>query len=289
MSDSPPTLDHYVTLRDGLRMFCREYGAAHRGGPAVLCLPGLTRNSRDFESLARGLADRWRVLTPDLRGRGRSDHDPNWSQYQPLTYVADVGELLPKLDAARVVVIGTSLGGLCAMLMAALNPAALAGVVLNDVGPEIDPAGVARIAGYVGKLPPVRSWEEAAAQARQINGAALPDFTDDDWLRFARAAYRDDGSGRPVLDMDPKIGDAMRESPAGAAPDLWPLYGRLGKVPTLAIRGATSDILSAATFAKMAQVKPDLRTLVVPGRGHAPTLDEPACRLAIREFLESIA
>jgi pimeloyl-ACP methyl ester carboxylesterase len=281
-------LEHFVTLRDGLKMYCREYGAAHRAGPAVLCLPGLTRNSRDFEPLARSLADRWRVLTPDLRGRGRSDYDPNWQQYQPLTYVADVGELLQWRGEARVVVIGTSLGGLIGMLMAALNPAALAGLVLNDVGPELDPAGLARIAGYVGRLPPVRTWEEAAAQARLVNGASLPDYTDADWLRFAQAAYRDDGHGRPVLDMDPRIGDAMRAAPTGAAPDLWPLYGMLAKVPVLAIRGATSDILSAATFTKMAQLKPDLRTLLVPGRGHAPTLDEPACRVAIRSLLEAI-
>lgn len=289
MNDTSAHLEHFVTLRDGLKMYCREYGAANRDGPAVLCLPGLTRNSRDFESLARGLSDRWRVLTPDLRGRGRSDYDPNWQQYQPLTYVADVGELLQQRGESRVVVIGTSLGGLIAMLMAALNPAALAGAVLNDVGPEIDPAGLARIANYVGKLPPVRTWDEAAAQARLVNGVALPDYTEEDWMRFARAAYRDDGAGRPVLDMDPRIGDAMREAPAGAAPDLWPLFGLLAAVPTLAIRGETSDILSAATFAKMAQLKPDLRTLLVPGRGHAPTLDEPACRVAIRAFLESIA
>ncbi len=289
MNDAIGCEEHFVTLRDGLRLYCREYGAAHRHGPAVLCLPGLTRNSRDFEPLARDLSNRWRVLTPDLRGRGRSDYDPQWQNYQPLTYVGDVGELLQQRGAARVVVIGTSLGGLIAMLMSAMNPAALAGVVLNDVGPEIDPAGLLRIAGYVGKLPPVHTWADAAAQARLVNGASLPDFTDDDWDRFARAAYRDDGEGRPVLDMDPKIGDAMREAPAGAAPDLWPLFGLLAKVPTLAIRGETSDILSAATFATMLERKPDLRTLRVPSRGHAPTLDEPVCRATIRAFLESIA
>ena len=221
-------------------------------------------------------------------GAGVPVYDPQWHNYQPLTYVADVGELLQQRGEARVVVIGTSLGGLIAMLMAALNPAALAGVVLNDVGPEIDPAGLARIAGYVGKLPPVQTWQDAAAQARLVNGASLPDYTDEDWMRFARAAYRDDGHGNPVLDMDPKIGDAMREAPAGAAPDLWPLYGMLAKVPVLAIRGETSDILSAATFATMLERKPDLRTLRVPARGHAPTLDEPVCRAAIHAFLESI-
>jgi pimeloyl-ACP methyl ester carboxylesterase len=289
MNDTSGYLEHFVTLRDGLRMYCREYGAEHRGRPAVLCLPGLTRNCRDFESLARGLSNQWRVLTPDLRGRGRSDYDPTYANYQPLTYVADVGELLQQRGEPRVVLVGTSLGGLIAMLMGALNPAALAGVVLNDVGPEINPAGLARIAGYVGKLPPVRSWEDAAAQACLVNRASLPDYTHEDWMRFAHATYRDDGQGRPVLDMDPKIGDAMREAPSGAAPDLWPLYGMLAKVPTLAIRGETSDILSPATFATMLERKPDLRTLVVPSRGHAPTLDEPQCRAGIRAFLESIA
>ncbi len=288
MNDVAGYLEHFVTLRDGLRMYCREYGAERRDGPAVLCLPGLTRNSRDFQSLARGLSDGWRVLTPDLRGRGRSDYDPEWRHYQPLTYVADVGELLQQRGEARVVVVGTSLGGLISMLMAAMNPAALAGVVLNDVGPEIDPAGLQRIAGYVGKLPRVRNWQDAAAQARLVNSLALPDFTDEDWMAFARATYRDDGSGNPVLDMDPLIGEAVRETPAGAAPDLWPLYGMLAQIPVLAIRGEHSDILSASTFAQMIERKSDLRTLVVPGRGHAPTLDEPICRSAIRTFLEAI-
>jgi pimeloyl-ACP methyl ester carboxylesterase len=289
MSDGPAPVDHWIVLRDGLRMYCREFGSQHRSRPALLCLPGLTRNSRDFEALATSLADRWRVLTPDLRGRGRSDHDPNWQQYQPMTYVADIGELLQQRGESRVVVVGTSLGGLLAMLMAALHPAALAGAVLNDIGPELDPRGLARIASYVGKLPPVSTWDEAAAQSRFVNGAALPDFTDEDWHRFARATYRDDGAGRPVLDMDPRIGDAMREAPAGAAPDLWPLFGMLEHVPVLAIRGETSDILSPETFARMRAIKPDLRTLTVARRGHAPTLDEPESRVAIRGFLESLA
>lgn len=288
MIDNPAPVEHWIVLRDGLRMYCREYGPQHRSRPALLCLPGLTRNSRDFDGLAASLADRWRVLTPDLRGRGRSDHDPNWRQYQPMTYVADIGELLQQLGEPRVVVIGTSLGGLLAMLMAALHPAALAGAVLNDIGPELEASGLARIATHVGRLPPVSTWDEAAAQARFVNGAALPDYTDQDWRRFARATYRDDGTGRPVLDMDPRIGDAMREAPVGAAPDLWPLFGMLSGVPVLALRGETSDILSPATFAKMSAIKPDLRTLTVPRRGHAPTLDEPECREAIREFLEAM-
>ena len=280
--------EHFVLLSDGLRMYCREYGAGHVDAPAVLCLPGLTRNCRDFEALANWLATTHRVLTPDLRGRGRSDHDPNWHNYQPLNYVADVVHLLRALGAGRVVVIGTSLGGLVAMIMATLQPAALAGVVLNDIGPELDPAGLARIGRHVGQLPPVADWNEAAAQARQVNAAALPDLTDEQWMAFARRIYREDASGRPVLDMDPMIGAAMRET-AGSAADLWVLYRSLADVPTLAIRGALSDLLSAGTLLRMQQLKPDLRTLVVPERGHAPTLDEPESRAAIRALLESIA
>jgi pimeloyl-ACP methyl ester carboxylesterase len=279
--------EHFVTLRDGLRMYCREYGpnvGVADVGAAVLCLPGLTRNCRDFESLARALAPRHRVLTPDLRGRGRSDRDPVWQNYQPLTYAQDVGELLAALRAPRVVLIGTSLGGLIAMILAMMKPECLAGVMLNDIGPELDPRGLARIASYVGKLPPVTTWQEAAAQAKLVNGGALPDFTDEDWMRFARAAYRDDGAGLPLLDMDPRIGDAARQS-GGAAPDLWMLFRALRAVPTSVLRGELSDLLAESTVERMLREKPDLRVTVVPGRGHAPTLDEPVSRAAIEQLL----
>jgi pimeloyl-ACP methyl ester carboxylesterase len=291
MADAAHWLEHRIPVADGLSLYCREYrprGDVPAASPAVLCIPGLTRNSRDFEALALWLSTTHRVLTPDLRGRGRSDYDPDPRRYQPLTYVGDLTTMLQALGAQRVFWIGTSLGGLLAMLMAAMRPALLAAVVLNDVGPEIDPAGAARIAGYVGRLPPVRTWEDAAAQARLVNGLALPDFTDDDWMRFARRAYRDDGAGHPIVDMDPRIGDAVRET-AGPAPDLWPVFRALASVPTLAIRGALSDILSAQTLAKMREVKPNLETLVLEGRGHAPTLDEPACRSAIRALLEQVS
>ena len=288
MDETASIFEHRVPTRDGLSLYCREYRPSRpSSAPAVLCLPGLTRNSRDFASLAEWLAVTHRVLTPDLRGRGLSDHDPNWRNYQPMTYVGDIGTLLAALAAPRVIVIGTSLGGLLAMMMAAMLPNALAGVVLNDIGPEVDKVGTDRIAGYVGKLPPVVTWQDAAAQARLIHGRAMPDFTDADWLRFVQCTYRDDGTGHPRLDMDLRIGDAMREA-AGPLPDLWPLFRLLAKVPTLAIRGATSDILSAATFARMQQENPDLQVLTVPNRGHTPTLDEAVCRGAIRALLERI-
>jgi len=288
MVESAATVEHRVPTRDGLMLFCREYRPLQSSAaPTVLCLPGLTRNSRDFSSLAEWLARTHRVLAPDLRGRGLSDHDPNWKNYQPLTYVGDIGTVLTALSTPRVIVIGTSLGGLLAMMMAAMLPGVLAGVVLNDIGPEIDKTGTDRIADYVGKLPPVVTWDDAASQARLIHGPAMPDFSQEDWLEFVHRTYRDDGTGHPRLDMDPRIGDAMRET-AGPAPDLWPLFRLLRDVPTLAIRGEMSDILSAATLARMQQEKPDLQVLSVPNRGHAPTLDEPECRGAIRALLERV-
>jgi pimeloyl-ACP methyl ester carboxylesterase len=288
MDRRPEFLEHRVVLADGLRMYCRDYPAARPGDrPTVLCLPGLTRNCRDFEGLASALAGRHRVLTPDLRGRGGSDRDPEWRHYQPLNYVADVAHLLRVLGAGRVVVIGTSLGGLIAMLMAALQPEALAGVVLNDIGPELEPTGISRIGTYVGQLPPLRTWNEAAAQARRVHEGVLPDLGEAGWMAFARRVYREESPGLIVPDMDPMIGVAMRET-AGQAADLWVLYRALNEVPTLAIRGELSDLLSADTLRRMKETKPDLQTLVVPRRGHAPTLDEPECRRAIAEFIEPI-
>jgi len=161
--------------------------------------------------------------------------------------------------------------------------------VLNDIGPEVDPTGLARISRYIGLLPPVKSWREAANQARTIYGEALPDFAPEDWDRYARLGYRENEHGIPCLDLDPMVGEAARlASGTGPAPDLWPVWSLLQSLPTLAIRGAHSDILSVATFERMAREKPDLERLTVANRGHAPTLDEPACRQAIDRFLSRL-
>jgi pimeloyl-ACP methyl ester carboxylesterase len=286
-----PWQDHFFASADGLRLYYRDYPAQVSPGASprapVLCLPGLTRNSRDFESLATHLARERRVLSPDLRGRGRSQYDPEWRNYHPGTYVVDLGLLLAAAGVARVVVIGTSLGGLLAMLLAASRPQSLCGAVLNDIGPEVEAEGIARISGYVGRGAPVATWEAAAAQVRAINEAAFPDLTDAEWLAFARRTCREvDGVIR--VDMDPMIGEAVRASPAGAAPDLWPVYAALAPLPVLAIRGELSDVLSTATFDRMLREKPDLLRVLVPRRGHAPSLDEPECRAAIDAFLEGL-
>jgi pimeloyl-ACP methyl ester carboxylesterase len=280
--------DRYFESSDGLTLYYREYPAATTGRLPVMCLPGLTRNSRDFEALALRLqrAGR-RVLTPDLRGRGRSQHDPNWSNYHPGTYLGDLERLQEAADAERVVIVGTSLGGILAMLIAATRPQAIAGAVLNDVGPEIAPEGLQRISQYVGRHAPVGSWEEATEQVRSTYGLALPGLTDEEWLAFARRSYVEVG-GVPRLDMDPMIGEAVRAAPAGAAPDLWPAYAALAPLPALALRGELSDVLSESTFERMAREKPDLRCVSVARRGHPPLLDEPECLTAIDEFIAAL-
>lgn len=279
--------DRYFSSADGLRLYYRDYACSEAGRVPVLCLPGLTRNSRDFESIALRIRRSRRVLSADLRGRGLSQHDPNWRNYHPGTYVVDVARLLADAGVPRVIVLGTSLGGILAMVIAATASQALAGVILNDVGPEVAPEGLQRIASYVGRNDPVRNWHEAAAQARATYGLAWPEATDEDWMSFARRSYTD-VDGVPQLAMDPMIGEAVRAAPAGAAPDLWPVFAALRPIPTLALRGALSDVLSQDTFDRMAREKPDLERVTVARRGHPPMLDEPECVAAIEQFLARI-
>jgi pimeloyl-ACP methyl ester carboxylesterase len=269
--------------RDHLSLFYREFGRRDAVGTSVLCLPGLTRNSKDFVALASRLALHHRVLCPDLRGRGRSQRDPNQDNYHPHAYLEDIWELLATTDTPQVVVIGTSLGGLLAMMMAAVRPERVAGVVLNDVGPEISPEGLTRITEYIGRLPQVHDWTQAVAQCKQVYGLALPDLTEEQWEQFTRRQYAEDASGMIRLEYDPRLGDALR-SAGGELPNAWSLFHALSHVPTLAFRGAISDILSARVFDKMAKVKPDLKRVVVPDRGHVPLLDEPECREALEDF-----
>lgn len=273
---------------DGLQLYYRDYpAAAPSPGLPVLCLPGLTRNSRDFEQLAVRLQRDRRVLCADLRGRGRSQHDPNWQNYHPGTYLADITGLLQDAGVERCVFFGTSLGGILTMLMAATQPPRVAAAILNDIGPEVDPVGLARIAQYVGKAPPVRTWAEAVAMVRATYEFALPGLSDEQWLEYTRRSYSD-VAGVPHLDMDPNIGVAVRAAPAAAAPDLWPVFDALAAIPTLVLRGASSDILSAATLDRMQARKPDLARVDVPNRGHVPLLDEPEAVAAIDAFLAGV-
>lgn len=279
--------ERWFESADGLRLYYRDYAAQAPGQLPVLCLPGLTRNSRDFEHVALRLRRERRVLCADLRGRGKSQHDPNWQNYHPGTYLGDIARLLDHAGVERCVFFGTSLGGILSMLTAAKQPQRIAAAILNDVGPEVDPAGLARIASYVGRYPPARTWPEAVAIVRASYELALPDLTDEQWADFTRRSYSD-VDGVPRLDMDPNIGEAVRAAPAAAAPDLWPVFAALAPVPTLVLRGATSDILSRATFDRMQAQKPDLVPVEVPNRGHVPLLDEPEAVTAIDAFLARV-
>lgn len=280
------------TSMDGLSLHARDYAPA--AGPArlaVICLHGLTRNARDFETLApRMAAAGRRVLALDVRGRGRSAWDPNPMQYNPAVYAGDVAALMAQAGLARALFVGTSMGGLITMTLAALRPDLVGGAVLNDVGPEVGAAGLARIAGYVGGAPAVADWAEAAAYARATNGSALPGLSDEDWARFARRIFRQGDDGRLSLDYDPAISEVFKvaptAAPAAAPPDLWPLFAGLATGrPMLLIRGETSDILEAATADRMAAVAPHMARAEVAGVGHAPTLEEPSAVAAIDEFL----
>ena len=277
---------YWFDSHDGLRLHTQVYPGPAADAPPVLCLHGLMRTSRDFEELAPHLAARYRVIVPDMRGRGLSARDPNFNNYQLPVYLRDVQALLAGLGVGRVAIIGTSMGGLMAMLLAVTQPQLLGGIVLNDVGPEVERRGLERIRGYAGKSTAVKNWDEALVQVRNVYAAAWPDLSEARWERLVRRSYRENAQGIPEVDADPLIGEPLRNI-ASAAPDLWPYWKALAAVPVLAIRGAHSDILSEATLARMQREKPDLRSLTVANRGHPPLLDEPAAVAAIDDFLRS--
>lgn len=272
--------DLFWQSHDGLRLYSRVYEGPSAAAATVLCLHGLTRNSRDFEDLAPYLQRRYRVIVPDVRGRGRSARDPNPQNYQPAIYIQDIVGLLDAVGADRAAVIGTSMGGLLGMMMGVGHRARVAGLVLNDMGPEVDPAGLERIKGYAGKLPPPKNWDDAIAQTQFMFGSAWPDLPAERWAALTRRGYREDDKGALSVDADPMIGEMLRAAPPATA-NLWPFWSALRGIPMLAIRGAHSDILSAATFAKMKEQMPELKQLEVARRGHVPLLDEPECLAAI--------
>ncbi len=284
------------TSADGLTLHAHDHAAGGVGDRgAVICLHGLTRNGRDFEDLApRIAATGRRVLTVDVRGRGGSDRDPNPANYNPLIYAGDVISLMASAGLPGAIFIGTSMGGLITMTLSAMRPDLIAGIVLNDVGPEVGAAGLARIAGYVGGGSEVRTWEEAGAYCRGINGEALPGLSDADWVRFARRVFRQAPFGTLALDYDPAISNAFKtpDAPSAAAvpPDLWPLFTAMsaGK-PLLLVRGALSDILEAQVADRMGEVAPQMVRVDIPGVGHAPTLEEPAATAAILSFLADLS
>jgi pimeloyl-ACP methyl ester carboxylesterase len=280
---------------DGLTLFARDYAAA--AGEArlpVICLHGLTRNSLDFEDLAPWIAAQGRrVIAMDMRGRGLSANDPQPARYQPKTYAADVLGFMDALGIARAVFIGTSMGGIITMAIAAKRDGAIAAAVLNDVGPVLSPVGLQRIAGYVGKSAPVASWNEAAARIRSINAVAFPHNSDAEWLRWAQRAFRQQDDGSFISTYDPAI--ALPFQGTHIAPNWFKtliaklLFKRLAKRrPTLLVRGGISDLIGADEVGWMQAAAPQLQVAEVPGIGHAPMLNEPEAQAALTEFLRTL-
>lgn len=273
----------------GLQLYARRYprrpgGTVTEDRVPVVCIPGLTRNCRDFESLAVHLSATCEVLTPDLRGRGRSDHDPDWRNYRLDVYVADIMAWLDYLQLSRVVIVGTSLGGLVGMFVGAQYRARLAGLVMNDIGPQFSPVGMMRIASSVGTAAVVSRWEQAEADTRSGYAHVMPDFTSEEWQNFTRQIYHEEAPGRIVRDMDPLLGKALRDT-SMPVPDFWGAFAALEGLPLLVLRGELSDLLDDATLERMRATLPQLQRVTIPRRGHTPTLDEPESRRAIDEFL----
>lgn len=279
--------DRYWTSGDGLRLHFRNYdGDSTR--PPVICLPGLTRNARDFEDLAASLSSKWRVICPEMRGRGDSDYAKDPMTYTPLHYLQDVEALLTQEGIDRFVSIGTSLGGLLTMLLAISNPQRIAGAVLNDVGPEVSPAGLERIRGYVGQGRNFETWMHAARALQESSGDVYPDWDITQWLRYAKRIMVLGTGGRIAFDYDMKIAEPF-EAPEGATPqvDMWPMFDALATRPLMVLRGQNSDILTAETAAKMA-TRPGVELVTLPRIGHAPTLDEPESVAAIESLLARV-
>jgi pimeloyl-ACP methyl ester carboxylesterase len=279
----------YNSADGALRLHAEECGP--RNAPlTVLCLHGLTRNGRDFEALANHLSTDYRVITADQRGRGRSQWDPDPSNYKLPVYAMDMTCLLDQLQLERVVLIGTSMGGLISMTMAASQPARVQGIILNDIGPEVPAAGIRRLREALNTPAEISTWADAAKRAKWVNGQALPEYDQSDWDAFARRTYVEDATGRPVPAHDPAILRALNETsePNAPARTLWPLWPKLASIPMLAIRGETSDFLSAEILENMVARHPNLTALTLPNRGHAPMLDEAQAVAAIDHFLKGL-
>jgi pimeloyl-ACP methyl ester carboxylesterase len=286
-----PFRERRWTSRDRLSLYARDYPVAgEETGLPVICLHGLTRNSRDFEEVAPLIAG-WgrRVIAADVRGRGQSDRDPNPYNYQPKIYARDVVEMMGALNIDRAVFLGTSMGGIITMTLMAIRPKAIAAAILNDVGPAVAPEGIARILSYAGKPSEVRDWADAADYVRRTNKVALPHYGQADWDKFARRTFREGPAG-PELDYDPAINIPLSKPPSRLA--LWLagyLFRKLARSrPTLLIRGGMSDIISPEIAERMQRAAPKMKRADVSGVGHAPMLTEPEAVDAIKQFLRTV-
>lgn len=286
-SETRPYADGHYFVTDGLKLYYRDYPGGSPERPPLLCLHALTRNSSDFAAFAELYSPRFRVIAPDFRGRGSSDYDPLPARYNPLTYAGDVLQLLDELKLDRAVFVGTSLGGLVTMAVAAAAPQRIAGAILNDVGPELSQAGLDRIMSYLGKDASFKSWDEAAEAIADNNRHLPKSYTHADWLAMAHRMCRE-RNGLIVYDYDMAIAVPLASAPTPTV-DLWPFFAALAQKPLLVVRGEYSDLLSPETLERMRRAAPSASFAEVPGVGHAPTLGEPEALKAIDSFLRGLA
>ncbi len=280
--------DGYWWSNDALRLHYRDY-PGREDRPPILCLPGLTRNARDFADLAERLKGEWRVICPELRGRGESAYAKDPMTYVPLVYLQDIERLIAELGLEKIVLIGTSLGGILTMLIGSTGRAEIAGALLNDVGPVLEQAGLDRIRGYVGRQASWPTWLHAARAIAVNNGEAYPDYSLADWIDMAKRLCRLTQAGRVTYDYDMKIAEPFRLPGGEGGVDLWPAFGSLRNTPLTLVRGEYSDILSDATAREMAVRHEGLDYVTVPRTGHAPTLNEPPAAAAVDRLLSRVA
>lgn len=281
--------DIRFTAHDGLTLYARHYGEGARGARPVICLPGLTRNSSDFHDLASFLANHpsrpREVYCPDYRGRGKSDWDADWRNYSPFIELLDLLDLMAIRGLHRVAVVGTSRGGIISMLLALMRPAALAALVLNDIGPEIETAGLARIMGYAGKVPLPGDWQEARDLVRSMNKRFFTNLSEAEWADLASQFFAEE-NGRPAPGYDPKLSNALSEIDISQKiPTMWTQFEALKNIPVLVLRGENSDLLSAKTVAEMAERHPRLASVTVHAQGHAPLLKDRFTIGIIADFM----
>lgn len=282
--------DFFYSAQDGLRLHARVYGQSGSKALPVVCLPGLTRNARDFHELARILSSDEgaprQVVCFDYRGRGQSEYDRKWSNYNVQTEAGDVIAGLTALGIGHGAFIGTSRGGLIIMVLAAMRPALLRKVIFNDVGPVIEGEGLALIRSYLTRAPKPRSWGDAVAILKGTNASYFTALSEGDWERSARAFYRDD-KGKPVADFDPKLVRTLTSIDLNdPLPVLWPQFAGLNRIPLMTIRGKNSKLLSAETMAEMERRHPGMECVVVEGQGHAPFLETAGLPERIGAFLK---
>lgn len=284
--NAPHKRDIYYRSQDGLRLYAADYGPTD-AALTVLCMHGLTRNHKDFEPLIARLNLPCRFIAVDVRGRGASDRDPNRT-YTPQVYVGDMITLLNDVGVRKATLIGTSMGGLMAMIMSEVARDRILGIILNDVGPAVSPAGLKRIAGYTSGVRSFTDWQSAAQAICASQETLFPEYTDADWMAFAHQTCRETDEGKIVFDYDPAITENMNASGPGWRVNfmMWRVFGRMKNIPLLTLRGEHSDILTSRTAKRMCRRHRNCRLVTVPNRGHAPTLSEPEAAAAISEFLK---